>query len=253
MLAAALSPVGVASLVQGCGNTGVSGDGGASADGGSDAPPAVTTVLHPDAPPLPGQSTCEVTITTGIHVAQAYHVALCTPVEYATNPPSGGDHWGAWAAFKTYDAPIPRELYVHDMEHGAIVFLHHCQGACPDVIAALEQGRDAVSGDPMCLQIPDGPTERVLITPDPKIEAPIAAAAWGATYTATCIDVPSLRDFAKAHYAKATENLCAQGQYASDPCSDAGAGGATGGTAGAGGTSSGGASSGGGSGAADGG
>jgi hypothetical protein len=243
-LVAALAPIGgAATLSQGCGSTKVGDDAGA---GGSESDAgAVTTVLHPDAAPLPGQSACEVTITTKIHVASAKHVPVCTHVDYATNPPSGGDHWGVWAAFATYDVPVPREMYVHDMEHGGLVLLHDCQGACPEVLAALAQAHDAVAGDPLCLQIPGGPAERVVTTPDPLLDTPIAAAAWGATYTATCIDVPSLRDFAKAHYGHGTETLCADGKlYGADDggapmCSDAGMGGAGGATGGAGGATGG--------------
>jgi hypothetical protein len=242
VVGAALAPLPfAATLTQGCGGTKVEGDAGTGGGGGADAG-ATTTVLHPDAPPLPGQSSCDVTITTNIPVTKAIHVTPCTHVDYATNPPSGGDHWGVWAAFGSYDVPVPREMYVHDMEHGALILLHACDGACPDVVAALAQARDAVAGDPLCLQIPDGPTERVITTPDPLLDAPIAMAAWGATYTATCIDVPSLRAFAKAHYGHGTETLCAQGQYSGDAvtqlCSDAGTdagGGAGGGASGAGG------------------
>lgn len=34
------------------------------------------------------------------------------------NPPSGGNHWQQWAAFKEYPTAIRREIYVHDPEHG---------------------------------------------------------------------------------------------------------------------------------------
>jgi hypothetical protein len=241
-LAAALAPLAfAATITQGCGSTTT---GGSAGNGG--AAGGVTTVLHPDAPPLPGQASCDVTITTDIPVTKATHVATCTHVDYATNPPSGGDHWGVWAAFASYDVPVPREMYVHDMEHGGLILLHKCDGACPDVLAALAEAKDAVAGDPLCLQIPDGPTERVVTTPDPLLDTPIAIAAWGATYTATCIDVPSLRDFAKAHYGHGSETLCAQGQYSGNGvvqlCSDAGTGGSAGGggATGAGGTGTGG-------------
>ncbi len=243
VLVAALAPLGgAATLTHGCALTPLDVDADAGTDGGEEAP--TVTVLHPDAPPLPGQSKCEVTITTNIPLGKAIHVPVCTHVDYATNPPSGGNHWGVWAAFASYDVAVPREMYVHDMEHGALILLHDCEGACPDVLAALAEARDEVSGDPLCLQIPEGPTERVITTPDPLLDAPIGIAAWGATYTATCIDVPSLRDFAREHYGKSPETLCAQGQYSgagvaqlcTDAGTDTGAGG-TGGTAGSGGTS----------------
>jgi uncharacterized membrane protein YgcG len=254
----AASPVaGIAALAEGCGShTVVSGDGGN--DGKTDAPDAgeTTTVLHPDAAPLPGQKACEVTVVENIPVAGAVHVPVCTHVDYATNPPSGGDHWGVWAAFKSYDVPVPREMYVHDEEHGALVLLHNCEGPCPDVVEALNDARQQVTGDPLCLMIPGGPTERVVITPDPLLDVPLAAAAWGATYRATCIDPPSLQAFAKKHYGHGPETLCGQGWFYGDDggtllCGDGGddaAGGAGGSGGAAGGAGSGGAGGSGGSG-----
>ena len=249
VLAAAAAPIlGIAALSQGCGSTTVdedAGPDGGEADADAGAQPVVT-VLHPDAAPLPGQTECTVTITTNIPVTKAVHVPVCTPVSYATNPPSGGDHWGVWAAFTTYATPVPREMYVHDMEHGALVLLHDCDGACPEELtAALAAAHDQVMGDPLCLQIPGGPSERVLTTPDPLLDTPIAIAAWGATYTATCIDEASLKAFAKAHYGHGPEQVCADGKLYGDPdggaptCGDAGTGGAGGSTGGTGGSTGG--------------
>ena len=39
----------------------------------------------------------------------------------------------------------------------------------------------------------------------------LAAAAWGATYTASCVDEASLRAFAVAHLGRGPENTCADG------------------------------------------
>src|ERR1044071_1193959 len=83
-------------------------------DGGPKTPPRPgggdaggnTKVLHPDAPPLPGESECTVTVTTEIAVPGAVHVETCSPVQYATNPPSGGDHWGFWAAYAKYTSAV---------------------------------------------------------------------------------------------------------------------------------------------------
>lgn len=216
--------LGTALFGPGCGGNTVGEEGGADAgsdgDGSVEDPPEVT-VLHPDAEPLPGESSCEVTITTGIKIKKAFHVDLCSAVDYPTNPPSGGDHWPQWVAWGTYDVPVAREQYVHNLEHGALVLLHNCDGACPEVTEALAAARDAVAGDALCLKSPDGPTERVVITPDPLLDTPIAIAAWGATYTATCVDPKSLEDFAMKHYGKGTEATCAQGYPMA--CTDAGA------------------------------
>ena len=182
------------------------GTGGGSGTGGA----PVTTTTHPADPPLPGEKACTVVEITDIPEPDFNHITPCTPITYATNPPSGGDHWPIWAAFKIYTTPVPREMYVHDLEHGAIVLAYKCDGACPDVVAALTSVFDGMS-DPECLALM-GPPARMVLTPDPLLPTPIAAAAWGATYTATCIDVPSLRAFAKAHYGQGREDFCTDGQ-----------------------------------------
>jgi hypothetical protein len=251
VLASAIVPVVLAAAIQpGCGSTTVEVDAGDDAKPDAGAEPVVT-VLTPDAPPLPGQTKCEVTITTEIPLETATHVEVCTDLDYPTNPPSGGPHWGVWAAFGTYNVPVPREMYVHNMEHGGVLLLHHCEGACPDVLEALDDARMVATGDPKCLQVPGGPTERVIVTPDPELDVPLAAAAWGATYRATCIDPVSLRDFVKKRYDKGPESTCAQGKLVGDPDGGApdcdgldggieagpgGAGGTAGGAGGAGGT-----------------
>lgn len=228
VLSAGLIPVGLASLLgPGCGSTTVEPDAGqdagAGGGGGGDAAAEPTvTVLTPDADPLPGQTKCEVTITTGIAVGSASHITTCTDLEYATNPPSGGDHWGVWASYTTYEDPIPREMYVHNLEHGAVLLLHKCEGACPEVLAALEEARAVVSGDAKCLTIPEGPTERVIVTPDPELDVPVAAAAWGATYRATCLDPASLKDFVKKAYGKGPEAVCGELSTGIPNCADGG-------------------------------
>jgi hypothetical protein len=193
--------------------------GDQSAGAGGSPGGQITTTTHPSAPPLPGESACTVVEVTGIPEPDFNHIAPCTPLPYATNPPSGGDHWPIWAAFKKYTTVVPREMYVHDLEHGAIVLAYRCSGACPDVVSALGSVFDGMA-DPLCLSIPGGPHARVVLTPDPELATPIAAAAWGATYTATCIDVPSLRAFANAHYAKGREQICVDGidVEATPPC-----------------------------------
>jgi hypothetical protein len=175
--------------------------------------PLNTEILTPNAPPLPGQTECKVVMTTNIEIPSAIHVATCTPVKYATNPPSGGDHWGQWAAFKKYSATIvPREMYVHDLEHGAVVLAYRCADDCPDVVMALEKVFDEAKGDPLCLSAGSTPKARLVLTKDPLLDTPIAAAAWGATYTATCIDTASLAEFVAANYGKGPEATCYNGQ-----------------------------------------
>jgi hypothetical protein len=217
LLGLGAAALGLLAPAAGCGGGGAGGAGGSTATGD-------TTVLHPGGTPLPGETECKVVETTNITVPGALHVPACTVVDYPTNPPSGGNHWAIWAAYKQYTSPVPREMYVHDLEHGAIVLLYRCAGACPDVVAALGEVFSSITDD-ACAG-PPGPSARMVLTPDPDLPTPIAAAAWGATYTATCIDVPSLKAFARDHYAQGPEDLCADGLDVSGgtPCAHADAG-----------------------------
>ena len=190
----------------GGGGTGT-GAGGAHPDAGS---VPVTVTLHPTADPLPGESTCTVVEVTNIAIPDAHHVPVCTVVPYATNPPSGGPHWPAWAAHAKYPGAVPRELYTHNLEHGWIVLSYRCSKECPNTVLALEKAFDAVD-DAYCVAHGD-PAARVILTPDPALSTPIAISAWGATYTATCIDAPSIADFIAARIGRGTEMICGGGQ-----------------------------------------
>jgi hypothetical protein len=144
----------------------------------------------------------------------AIHVAIGTDIVWDSNPPSSGPHYPIWAAFQAYSAPVPRGYYVHDLEHGAIVFAYNCADGdadCADVAAALQAVSDALPDDPLCAATGQGVRVRTVITPDPLLDVPVAAAAWGYTYKAECVDLPSLTAFAMEHYGNGPEVLCAQG------------------------------------------
>ena len=187
-----------------------------SAGGAAASPSGKVTTSYPDAGPLPGQAACKVVITRNLAITGQTHVELCSPVAYSTNPPSGGDHWPEWAAYRIYDVPVAREMYVHNLEHGAVVLSYRCEQAeCPDVVKALASAFRNTQ-DPLC-----GPAARAIMTQDLKLATPIAVAAWGATYTATCIDEASLTEFVNSSIGKGTEAVCAGGtdiQASGDPC-----------------------------------
>jgi hypothetical protein len=168
-----------------------------------DASPRIDAPIRVDAP-------CTVVIDAPAYMP-ASHVAVGTHVDYDSNPPSSGPHYPIWAAYQVWDAPVPREYYVHDLEHGAVVLLYKCSapGGCADVVDALKKASDAIPDDPLCSGT--GVRVRTVITPDPLLDVPIAAAAWGWIYKADCIDLPSLTQFAKDHYGQGPEQLCANG------------------------------------------
>jgi hypothetical protein len=142
----------------------------------------------------------------------ALHVPIGSDIQWDSNPPSSGPHYPIWAAYQAYDTPVPRGYYVHDLEHGAIVFTYNCGAAgCPDIVAALHQAADSLPDDPLCTSAGEGIRVRMVITPDPLLDVVVAAAAWGWTYKAACVDLPSLEAFAAAHYGQGPEDFCTNG------------------------------------------
>ena len=157
---------------------------------------------------------CEVTVSQQ-PLIPGQHVEECSYLgddSYNSNPPSSGKHYPVWAAFKTYAEPVPRGYWIHDMEHGAVVFLYNCPEGCADEVAVLQQVADQLPVDPLCTATdPQGPKRRVVITPDPKLPTRFAAASWGWTMTAPCADPEGFDAFARAHYGQGTEVLCGNG------------------------------------------
>jgi hypothetical protein len=184
-----------------CGSSG----SGSATDPPSDA--SLDLLSRLDAPihvPAP----CTVTIDAPAYL-RAQHVAIGTHVTYDSNPPSSGPHYPIWAAYQAYDTPVPREYYVHDLEHGGVALLYKCDGACPAILDALTRVSNALPDDPLCNG--EGVRVRTVITPDLLLDVPVAAAAWGWTYKADCPDLPSLTQFVKDHYGQGPEATCANG------------------------------------------
>jgi hypothetical protein len=112
----------------------------------------------------------------------ALHVPPCSPVTYRSNPPASGPHYGSWPQFIVYEKPVPWGFLVHALEHGAVVIAHHCSGDCSGDLAQVQALYDAARKRPAC------PRPALIVTPDPTLDVPFAASAWGATLRAQCFD-----------------------------------------------------------------
>jgi hypothetical protein len=180
--------------------------GGDGDDDGA-VPPDAMPRADARPPGLCNDVSMDVTPAAGTHIPEG------EPIGWPTNPPSGGAHYPKWVKWaQTYDPGVDRGYWVHNTEHGGVVLLYNCPGAggCPDVVAGLEALVDALPADPKCSV--DVRT-RTLISADPLLPAgvQVAASAWGAYYTAECLDAESLRAFVVAHYAMGPEDTCSQG------------------------------------------
>lgn len=200
---AALASVALAVSCGGCGGRSALSTASAThalADGGpTDGAffPDASCFVEIDSPPL----------------MDAVHVPIGTSIEWDSNPPSSGPHFPIWAAYQAYTTPVPRGYYVHDEEHGGVVLLYTCSdpAGCPQVAAALQSVSDSLPDDPLCTGAGEGVRVRTVITPDPLLDVPVAAAAWGWVYRAQCVDLPTLKAFAQQHYGQGPEVLCANG------------------------------------------
>lgn len=204
-LTAALGVASTSLLAPGCFTATNTEPGGADPDaaGLADTERLDGYPLHPQAP-------CLVTVDAPPLLSRD-HVAIGTPVQYDSNPASSGPHYPIWAAYQEYTVPVDARYYVHDEEHGAVILLYNCPPSsdCTSVVTGLEQVVASVPPDPAC--VGSGVSVRYVLAPDPTIPTPIAAAAWGFVYTAACLDLPSLEQFAAAHHAQGPEEVCTDG------------------------------------------
>lgn len=159
--------------------------------------------------PLRPAASCPVVIDTPEDQGSK-HVPESTALTFTTNPPASGSHFPLWANFQEFQAPVPRGYWLHSAEHGAIVLLYKCDGAaCGPIQEGLRKVRDELLTDSRC---DPSVRVRVVITPDPELDVPVAAVAWGWTYKADCLDLPTLQQFARDHYAQGPEDVCASGK-----------------------------------------
>jgi hypothetical protein len=152
---------------------------------------------------------------------QGTHVEVCSFIPFDSNPPTSGPHYGQWASFKSYDKPVPRGFYLHSIEHGGILLAYNCQlyqqGDCAALVAQLTTFVASRGDDPKCAG--HAARNRFVVTPDPLLDAPFAAAAWGHHLKGDCFDAAVVAAFTDAHYARSYEDLCNDGVDPTDPAS----------------------------------
>jgi hypothetical protein len=170
-------------------SAGMPSDGGAPAAAGAGADAAGTGSTD-----LGGAGACEPVVAEQA-LADGIHVAACSVIAYATNPPSSGQHYGTWADFGEYDFALPRGYWVHNLEHGAVVVTYHCPEGCDDELAAARAWLAGLAPDANC---PSG-TPRVLLVPDPELDVRWAASSWGFTLRSDCFDAEAFSEFYVNH------------------------------------------------------
>lgn len=163
------------------------GAGGDTQDGGQSAnsthPPQAEQVCN----------ACDDACEAPVPVLSAAHVQ--TPLDYPDKPPAGGDHNPCWGLYQVYpeDSPLAPERWVHNLEHGAVVYLYNCPSGCSESVQALTALVD---------ELP-----RTLLTPYTDMPEGFAAVAWGHRLLASCLDLNAMRDFYEAHFDMGLESV----------------------------------------------
>lgn len=119
-------------------------------------------------------------------------------VVYADPPPVGGDHNACWAKWDVYEDELADERWVHNLEHGGVVFLYRCPDGCR---AEIDTMKVFVSG-----------RTQALMTPYAALPTRFAVVAWGVRLTTNCFDMPAFQRFYNEHVDNAPESLAADPQ-----------------------------------------
>ncbi len=95
---------------------------------------------------------------------------------YNSDPPTTGPHAPQPAAWGVHDEPVPKEVPVHNMEHGGVVVWYNCSaGDAPLDDAGCEQLRDGLAG---VTETAIAQGKLVLMVPYAGMKHRIALTAW---------------------------------------------------------------------------
>lgn len=126
-----------------------------------------------------------------VRITSAQH--LPEPIDYDDVPPAGGDHAACWTTFGVHATEVPDERWVHNLEHGGVVYLYRCpDDGCADELAALVK---LAKGKPFAL-----------VMPYAALPTRFAAVAWGQRLLSECFDLAAFEAFYAAHADRAIES-----------------------------------------------
>jgi hypothetical protein len=101
-------------------------------------------------------------------------------IDYDTYPPAGGNHFGTWQNCGFFAEPVPDEMAVHSLEHGA-VWIAYTDDLPQEQLDQL----DALAGD----------ETHVLVAPYPDLRAPLVLSAWERQLDLDSVDDPRFQEF----------------------------------------------------------
>jgi hypothetical protein len=115
-------------------------------------------------------------------------------IEYTEQPPASGNHNGrCWSDWGVLDTEVPPERWVHNLEHGGVVFLHRCEDGCDSDMQAL---RELATTNP-----------RTLVTSYAQLPTRFGVVAWGVRLLSDCLDREAFQAFYDMHIAHGREDI----------------------------------------------
>jgi hypothetical protein len=114
------------------------------------------------------------------------------PIQY-TELPAGGKHTACWTTFGVHGSETPVARWVHNQEHGAVVFVYNCPDGCPDEVSELEA------------LVPDRPF--AIVAPFSPMTTRFGVASWGHRLVSDCFDLEAFVEFYERHANKAPESV----------------------------------------------
>jgi len=106
-------------------------------------------------------------------------------VDYAQDPPAGGEHSQVWINCGIYDQPVVNENAVHALEHGAVWITYDAA---------------AVSGGELDTLKSQLPSSYIVLSPYEGLDSPIVMSAWNAQLKLDSADDPRVSEFLTAYW-----------------------------------------------------
>jgi hypothetical protein len=139
----------------------------------------------PDGYPYPVQAIERIADRTHFAIGTIYN-------DYNSNPPTSGPHAAAPAQFGISDAPVAKEMAVHNMEHAGAVVWYNCNAEPALSADACTQLRNQLA---QVVQTEIAAGKRVLMTPYEGMDSRIALTAWGFLDTFDVFDADRVSRF----------------------------------------------------------
>jgi hypothetical protein len=195
---ASAAPSDAGSEATGGGGTGgdqpsAAGSGGRPASPGADAG-AGASPSEPDTDSGPGELEPLCSSCGGceqvIEVVSTMHTN--NPVNYPDPPPTSGPHNPCWGRWGVHDEPLAAERWVHNLEHGGVVFLYNCPDGCDQEVAAIKQLNQH--------------RHRTIITTYAVLPTRFAVVSWGHRLLSDCFDLATFDAFYERNFDRGPES-----------------------------------------------